>query len=277
AGNDEFRQLRQRFKGPRLKRAMEGVQRKYLDLLIVRRLQLNRAKEMNLSVTDNEVDAALDEVKKRNGLTDADLRVLLRREGLTMNEYRDRVGEEILIRKVVNIEVRSRVSVTTEEVRAYYDANLSEFMPPERLRARHILFLAPVNASDEVETARRKAAEAVLAKIRAGADFGEMAKRYSQDPSAARGGDLGVIRRGEVLPNFERVLFAMKPGEVSEVVRTRAGFHIIQLIERLPRKPKPFRRAESEIRNKLFRKKGSVRFRRWMEELKKRAYIEVTM
>jgi peptidyl-prolyl cis-trans isomerase SurA len=256
---------------------MEGVQRKYLDLLITRRLQIHRAQEMSLDLNDTEVDRALDEVKKRNGLSDDDLKGLLKREGLTVEEYRRRVGEEILIRRVMNIEVRSRVSVSPEEVRVYYKSHQSKYMPPERIRASHILFLAPVNATPEVERAKRAAADNVRRKIRGGADFAEMAKGHSQDPSAAKGGDLGVIRRGEVLPNFERVLFAMKDGEVSDVVRTRAGFHIIKLIRRLPRKAKPFQKVESEIRNQIFQEKANGRFTRWMEDLKKKAYIEVTM
>ncbi len=277
AGKREFSQLQQRLNGGRLKREMEGVQRKYLDLLITRRLQLHRAKEMNLDLSGNEVEKALEEVKKRNKLTDSDMLALLKREGLTLKDYRERIGEELLIRKVTNIEVNSRLSVTPEEVRAYYDSNLSEFMPPERLRASHILFLMPVNANSDVERAKRAAAEGVLAKIRSGADFAELAKRHSQDPSAARGGDLGVIRRGEVLPNFERVLFAMKDGEVSDVSRTRAGFHIIKLVRRLPSKAKAFSEAQTGIRNRIFQKKAKTRFTRWLEDLKKRAYIEVTM
>lgn len=277
AGKGEFDRLQERFRGQRLRKEMEEVQRKYLDLLITRRLQLHRAKEMNLSYADNEVEQALDEVKQRNHLNDQDLKRLLKREGMSLEEYRDRIGEEILIRKAVNIEVRSRVSVTTEEVRRYYDTHLKEFMPPERLRTSHILFLTPVNADPETEKAKRAQAEAVLAQIRAGADFAEMARRYSQDPSAAKGGDLGVIRRGEVLPEFERALFAMKEGEVAGPARTRAGFHIIKLVQRLPQEPKPFRELEEAIRNKTFQEKVRVRFRRWMEDLKKKAYIEVTM
>ncbi|MFQ5912797.1 MAG: peptidylprolyl isomerase [Nitrospinota bacterium] len=277
AGKAEFTKLRKRYGGQRLKNKMEEVQRKYLDLLITRRLQVHRAKEMNLSSTDTEVDRALEDVKRRNQLTDKKLEVLLKQEGLTLNDYRQRIGEEILVRKVVNLEVRSRVSVTPEEVRAYYDSHMSEFVPPEQLRARHILFLTPANTGASVERAKRAAAEEVLAKIRAGADFAEMARRYSQDPSASRGGDLGVIRRGEVLPNFERTLFAMKESQVSDVVRTRAGFHIIKLDKRLTQKPKPFSELEARIRNKIFREKAEARFTRWMEELKKKAYIEVSM
>ncbi|MDP6085223.1 MAG: peptidylprolyl isomerase [Nitrospinota bacterium] len=277
AGRGEFSQLQQRYNGRRLKREIERVQRKYLDLLITRRLRVNRAKEMELSFTDAEVDRALEDVKKRNNISDSELEVLLKREGMTIPEYRERVGEEILLRKVMNIEVRSRVSVTPREIKAYYKSHRSEFLPPERIRAGHILFLAPINAGQDIERVKRTAAERVLRGIRKGAGFSEMAKRHSQDPSAARGGDLGIILRGEVLPNFERVLFAMKEGEVSDVVRTRAGFHIIKLVRRLPRIPPPLSQVEKKIRNRIFQEKVTARMRRWMEELKKKAYIEVTM
>jgi peptidyl-prolyl cis-trans isomerase SurA len=277
AGKAEFEELKVRYNGDRLKREVEKLQRKYLDLLIRRRLQINRAKEMDLSFTENEVEKALDDVKERNGLTDAALETLLTREGFTIEDYRKRIGDEILLRRVVNIEVSSRVSVTTEEVRAYYDSHIKDYMPPERLRAGHILFLTPVNAPRDVERAKRAAAEEVLGKIRSGASFEEMAKRYSQDPSGAKGGDLGIISRGEVLPNFERVLFSLKEGEVSDIARTRAGFHLIKLVKRLPAEPKSFSEVETQIRNKIFQKKAEERMQRWLEDLKKRTHVEVTM
>ncbi len=277
AGRGEFAQLQQRYNGRRLKQEIERVQRKYLDLLITRRLRVNRAKAMDLSFSDSEVDRALDDVKKRNNISDSELEVLLKREGMTIPEYRERVGEEILLRKVMNIEVRSRVSVAPREIETYYKSHRSEFLPPERLRASHILILTPINAAPDIERANRSAAERVLRRIRGGAGFSDMAKKNSQDPSAAKGGDLGIIRRGEVLPNFERVLFAIKEGEVSDVVRTRAGFHIIKLVRRLPRTPPPLNEVEKKIRNRIFQDKVAARMRRWMEDLKKKAYIEVTM
>lgn len=277
AGRQEFIQLQSQYTGSRLKREIEQVQRKYLDLIITRRLQVNRAKEMTLSVSDLEIERALDDVKKRSGLSDDELERFLKQEGIPMKEYRERINEEILLRKVRNIEVRSRISVTPGEIRDFYEKNISEFLPPEQLRASHILFLTPVDANKDVERTKRSAAERVLEKIRKGADFAEMARQFSQDPSASKGGDLGVIKRGEVLPNFEKVLFAMKDGEVSDVVRTRAGFHIIKLVKRIPRTPKPFSEAEGRIRNRLFQEKANARFRRWMEDLKKKAYIEVSM
>ncbi len=277
AGRQEFTRLQSQYTGNRLKQEIEQVQRKYLDLIIARRLQVNRAKEMDLAVSDLETERALDDVKERNGLSDDELERLLKQEGISMEEYRERINEEILLRKVRNIEVRSRISVTPREIRDFYEKNISEFLPPEQLRASHILFLTPVDANDDVERTKRSTAERVLEKIRKGANFADMARQFSQDPSASRDGDLGVVKRGEVLPNFERVLFAMKDGEVSDVVRTRAGFHIIQLVKRMPRTPKPFSEAEVQIRDRLFQEKANTRFRRWMEDLKKKAYIEVTM
>lgn len=277
AGKQEFTQLRSRYTGNRLAQELEQVQRKYLDLIILRRLQVNRANEMGLATSDSEIERALDDVKSRNGLSADELERLLNREGLTVEDYRGRINEEILLRKINNIEVRSRISVTPNEIRQHYEKNIIKFLPPEQLRASHILFLAPPNASDNTERVKRSEAEKVLKKIKGGANFAEMAKRHSQDPSASKGGNLGVIKRGEVLPNFERVLFAMKDGEVSDIARTRAGFHIIKLTKRLPRNPKPLSEVEAQIRDRLFQGKAKTRFRRWMEELKKKAYIEVTM
>lgn len=277
ASKGELEDMKVRYNGDRLKREVERLQRKYLDFLIKRRLQINRAKEMELSFTEIEVEKALDEVKERNGLTDVALKGLLKREGFTLEDYRERIGDEILLRRVINIEVSSRVSVTAEEVRAYYDSHIKDYLPPERIRASHILFLTPANAPQDVERAKRAAAEEVLKRIRSGTNFEEMAKRYSQDPSAAKGGDLGIIRRGEVLPNFERVLFSLKEGEVSDIARTRAGFHLIKLVKRLPAEPKPFSEVEAKIREEIFQKKAEERMHRWLEDLKKRTHVEVTM
>jgi peptidyl-prolyl cis-trans isomerase SurA len=230
-----------------------------------------------MPVTERDIELAIQDVKERNHLTQAALEALLKREGLSMEDYRKKISEEILIRKATNMEVRSRIEVTTGEVEAYYQARLSDFMPLEQLRASHILVAAPRDGEEARDLEARARAETLLKRARSGEDFSELARRYSEDGSGARGGDLGLIRRGEILPDVERVLFSLQPGEVGPLVRTPAGYHIVKLNEKVPRKARPLKEVEEEIRDRIYAEKAEARYQRWLEELKKKAYIEVSM
>lgn len=150
-----------------------------------------------------------------------------------VERYRRRLLTEKLYREIAS----ERSEIGEEEVRAYYEENKDRFQQKERIRVRQILILAPTNAGPEKEQEARKKAEAVLARVKAGEDFAELAKEQSEGPAASRGGDLGFFTRGRMVPEFEQAAFSLKEvGDTSGVVRTKFGFHIIELTGREPAK-----------------------------------------
>ena len=159
----------------------------------------------------------------------------------------DLVAGEYLKREVVG-----KMDVTDEDISTYYKANKDEFRTPETVRASHILFIVERGASEEDKQKAKEKAEEVLAKVKAGEDFGKLAQKYSEDLSTKpRGGDIGEMKRGQLEPNFEKALFALKPGEVSGVVETYFGYHIIKCTDRKESELQPLDKVKDQVRAKI--------------------------
>lgn len=141
----------------------------------------------------------------------------------------------------------AQVTPTDEDVQAYYDAHLSDYQRPEEARARHILFKVAPDASDADKAAARTQADAVLTEAKGGADFAELAKQHSQDSTAAAGGDLGSFGRGVMTPAFETAAFALEPGQISDIVETPFGLHIIKLEQKTPARTQPLDEVRASI------------------------------
>jgi peptidyl-prolyl cis-trans isomerase SurA len=162
-------------------------------------------------------------------------------------------------------------------VEAYYKAHQDEFNQPAQARVRHIFFRVDPDAAPPQVDAVRERASQVLQEARNGSDFGDLARRYSEDATAANGGDLGLIKRGQALPQFEEVIFSLSEGDISEVVRTPNGLHIVKVEAFTKGAEQPFPELKAEIERRLLQEKIEQRFQDWTNELKDRAFIEITL
>ena len=272
-----FERLRANYTGKELEYQVQHAEREFLDQLILRRLQLQYASQIGINAAENEINAALKDVLNRNNMTQEALTALLTREGLTLQDYKDRLREQIILARLMNQTVRSRVSVDASEVEAYYKAHQDDFSQPAQARVRHIFFrIDPEAAPPQVDAVRERASQ-VLQEARNGGDFGDLARRYSEDATAANGGDLGVIKRGQALPEFEEVIFALREGDVSEVVRTPNGLHIVKIDAFTKGSEQSFPEIKAEIERRLLQEKIEQRFQDWTNELRDRAFIEITL
>lgn len=253
------------------------IRRAALDHLIEKRLLDQKIKELNITVSDEEINQAIDDVKRQNNMASQDVLVsALASQGLTFEQYRSQLKEQIEKLKLVSMEVRSKIQIGETEMRAYYEANRARYSEDDTFRARHIFFRT--SEKDPADDIKRTMTTAlmVLAEAKSGKDFEELAKSYSEDPAARKdGGALGVFRKGDMMPELEAAIVGMKPGEVSDLVSTPAGFHIIKLEERTTGKMKPFESVKAEIEDALYRKKSEERFNQWAKELRAKASIEV--
>jgi peptidyl-prolyl cis-trans isomerase C len=207
----------------------------------------------------------LQEAKRRKLDQDEEIRGKVER-------YRRRLITEKLYREIAS----ERSTVGEEEILAYYQEHKDRFQQKERIRARQILVLLPPNAGPEKEAEAKKKAEEALARASAGEDFAELAKQYSEGPAASRGGDLGFFSRGRMVPEFEEIAFSLKEvGDTSELVRTKFGYHIIQLTGRQPAKEL----AIEEVKDRIVRQLESAKRREirqsLAEELRQEAKVEV--
>ena len=249
------------------------LERPFLDNLIEMKLQLQQARKMGLDVNDAEIEGAINEIKNKYGLTDETLKDSLKAEGLTTEDYRARLADQILVRKAVNFAVRNNIVISDREIEKYYEDNKAKYDAGEKLKIRQIFFALPEDESQKqaVESKARDLEQ----RIKKGEDFAKLAREFSEDPSREFGGDLGYISRGSVLKEIEDVAVALKTGEVSRPFRSPAGLHIIKLEDRI--EGGGIEKVRDEIKETLFQKAFESKYREWTTGLRERAYIEIKL
>lgn len=254
----------------------EARRQKVLDWLIERELIRQEAEDSGILINDEELDAALEDIKQRNNLlSDEQLKAAVNQEGRTWDEFLEEIREQIRVAKLISREVRSQVEITEEEVEEYYQANADRFaQSPPIVHISHILLKVNENATNSEIQAVKNNAEQVIREFRAGTDFATLAKQYSDDPSAETGGELGKFKEGELAAPFD-IAFRMSAGDISNPVQSDRGFHIIYVQEKTGGEQATFEKAQPLIRQKLFEEKSGELYQKWVAELKERAYIEI--
>jgi peptidyl-prolyl cis-trans isomerase SurA len=256
--------------------ARARIRRTVLDNLVEKKLADQKIKELNITVSDEEIRQAVEDVKKQNNMTQEALVAALTGQGLSFDQYQSQLREQLEKLKLVSMEVRSKIQVGEKEMREYYEANSAKYSGEDTFHARHIFFRINEKSPPEDIKKAMRTALTVLAEAKSGKDFIELAKTYSEDPAArADGGDMGRFKKGDMLPELEGTIMAMKPGEISELVSTPLGFHIIKLEERIKGALKPFESVKAEIENEIYRKKSEERFSQWATELRSKSSIEI--
>jgi len=254
------------------------LKRDVLTAMIDRKLIKQKIRELNIVISSEEVTQAIEDIKRQNKMTQEALNAALLAQGLTFDQYKAQMKDELERLRLMSQEVKAKIQVSEREIREYYDANRVLFSEEPTYRARDIFLKVDKKASnDEIKKIMAKAAD-IMVEARSNNDFAALAKKYSDDPGAAtEGGDLGTFKKGDMLPEIENAVITMLPGEISELVTTPAGFHIIKLEEKNPGKLKPFDTVKASINDLLYRKKSEERFKQWAEELRKAAAIDIKL
>ncbi len=271
----ETEQLSRQHSGFSLEQQLKESYKRTLTSLVDVHLQLARARSLNLRVSEEDVTQQIDALKKQNQLADEQFLQLLKARGLTLELYKKQVYEGMLVSKVVNAEVRSRLTVLDTELREAYQAKQKQYQVAGGQTVSHILFLLPPYPTEQDEQRLRPKAESVLQQLRNGGDFKALARQYSDGPSAETGGLLGTFKPGELLPGFEEAAAQLQPGQISEVVRTRIGLHIIRLEARQLASMRPFDEVQEELRSDILREKTERNYQEWLESLRQQAYVKI--
>ncbi|WP_166241763.1 peptidylprolyl isomerase [Paenibacillus turpanensis] len=229
-----------------------------LDALITEALVNQQVKKNNITVTDEEVNAEIEEIKK-NFPTEEEFNMILEQNNLTMDSLKVEMKKQVSLNKLLE----PQVTVTEEDMKIYYDSNKPLFVKPEQVRASHILLKT------------KEEAEVVLKQLQEGADFATVAKEKSQDPgSGARGGDLSYFGRGDMVEPFENAAFALNVGEMSGIVESQHGFHIIKLTDKKAAENPTFEEKKEEIKKQLMQQKTAELYPDWLQKLKTDSKIE---
>lgn len=257
----EERRLQDTYRGAELKRRLQQVQYMGLTRMIERKLQLQTAKTKGVEVADDEVRRAALELKRQGEQIDE-----------TDPNDKKNIKEQLMLMRVVDREVRSGVMVTDSELQRYYHSHQNRFLIPDEYRISQILILRKARETDEEVSER---AMSVSSALKQGADFAEMALKHSDGPEATKGGNIGFVRQGELLPQIERALSILEPGQITEAIQTSDGWHIIKLDEKRLPQFRPFAEVKSEIQTLVFQQKTEDVYQKWMGDLKNKAFIEV--
>ncbi|NWF51653.1 MAG: peptidylprolyl isomerase [Nitrospirae bacterium] len=245
----------------------------FLETLIDMRLQLQEARNLGIGISHEEVDEAIENIKKKYSMSDEDFIASVKKEGFTLEEYKKRLAEQILINKVVQYEIRNKIVVSDAEVKKYIDTNEDIFTGGEKYRLRQIFFKRPEN---DIETKSiEEKAQLVIERLRAGETFSELARVYSDDPSGKVGGDLGIIEKSHLAVEFINALSKMKPSDYSMPFWTERGLHIIRLDEKIS--PQNIDDLKEDVRKKLADTKFIESYKNWVKGLREKAFIEIRL
>ncbi|HXV69149.1 MAG TPA: peptidyl-prolyl cis-trans isomerase [Nitrospira sp.] len=232
-----------------------------LTRMIERKLQLQEAKTKKIEISDQEVKQAAEQMKQRGETVDLSNPLDVKR-----------VRDQLTLARVVDVVVRSTITVGESEMKRYYDAHRDRFALPEEYTLSQIL-IQP-RAPDEVAEALTKARQA-MEDLKHGEKFADVAARYSDAPNALQGGHLGLVRQGEFLPAIERAIATLVPGGISDIIESPEGFHIIRVEEKSPRQFRPFDDVKFEIQGLIFQQKSEDVYQTWLNGLKNKAHIEI--
>lgn len=256
---DETIRLKARYSGKELEQRLTHKEYDVLNRIIERKLQLQEAKAKGISVTEEELDQAVDQLRQTQPVV-AD------------STPRSRLREELILRRMLDFEVRRRIMVSPEEARSYYTKAQDEFTTPSRYHLKQIL-LKPHVGESNIEVLAR--AEEIMKQIKDGADFTELAKQHSDGSESVLGGDLGFMRRDELHGPLAQALEGMHVGDVSQPVESELGVHILMLEKTIPGEPLPFDEVQESIKNNLRQRKTRDVRGEWLSALKDKAYIEI--
>ncbi len=244
-----------------------------LEDLINRKLQMAAAKRGGIDVTEKELDEAVSDIMKRNLMGKKSFEEALAKEGITFEQYRSELREQITLSRTFSRYVRAGLAVDDEEIRAYYEKNRKEYALPEEIRVRHIFLKFPEKASPARIAELKEKARAVYDRAVKGEDFIGLVKEVSQAETAAQDGDLGYMQRGHALPEIEMAARSMKPGEIAGPLQAETGFHIMRL-EDVRTPIKPLEKVREEIMNILYQQKLENTYRAWLQTLRSESHIE---
>ena len=228
------------------------VREEMLNRLVDEKLTDQEIKRNDIQVGEAEIDSTIERIKTANSFTDEDLRRFLEQDQMTMAEYREKIREQVLRTRLVNYQVKSKIVITEEEIRAYYDSHPEVYGGKIRYHLRNILMRVPDFSTDAEKQAVRDQMQQIQSQIEAGDSFADLARTYSQSPAAAEGGDIGEFAKETLSPQIQAALDGLTPGQATAVLDTDQGFQLFYVEAVNKTEGKPLESVREEIHQKLF-------------------------
>jgi len=249
----------------------QTFKKKVLELMIEEELITQRAKELNISVSDDEINASIDDVQAQNKLTRLQLIAALEQQGMSFDSYSSNMRSQITRYKLIAKEVQNKIDVTGQETRRYYEQHSAEYLDAPYVHLSRLTFPLPEGASaGKIATAQAQA-EKAHSRLLSGDSVADLLVTYSE----ASGGGMGKIRESNLATEFAAAVAPLKSGEVSDIIKTSDGLFLFKMEERNSGSPKPLEAVQPEIEKILMEKSRDDAFKTWKESLRSSAYIDI--
>ncbi|MGB8591275.1 MAG: peptidylprolyl isomerase [Candidatus Acidiferrales bacterium] len=272
--HDEVQQDCQGCAADRLEAMYKDREKNLLRDQIDQSLLEQRAKDLGISVEADMVKK-LDQIRQQNNMASMEaLQSAVEAQGLSWEEYKASLRNNLLTQEVIREEVGKRVDIGNDDIKKYYDEHKDAFVRPETVVLADIFLSTENKTPDEVAAAQKKAND-LLVKLKNGDDFAELAKRNSQGPTAGDGGDLGGFERGQLSKQIEDVVFKMSRNDLSDVIQTKTGFEIIKVLAHYEAGLQPLEKVSNEIENRIYSERMQPILRDYLAELREESYIIV--
>ena len=257
-----------------LKTDIEDRQKNTLRDLIDQSLLVQRGKDMSINV-EPEVIKKLDQIRTQNKIDSMeDLEKAVSSQGTNWEDFKNNIRTGLLTQRVISSEVGSHITVGKEEVEKFYNEHKAQFVRPEQVALREIEVSAQGKTEAELPDLKKKA-ETALKRVQDGEDFGEIAKRFSDGSTAKQGGFLGVYKRGELSKELEDVVFKMKKNGLTDIMDTKQGYLILQVLERYEEGQQPLNKVENEINEHLYSERMEPAMRAYLKTLREQSYVVI--
>jgi peptidyl-prolyl cis-trans isomerase SurA len=257
-----------------LRQDIDDRQKNTLRDLIDQSLLVQRGKDMGLNV-EPDVIKKLDQLRQQNKIDSMeDLEKAVSAQGSNWEDFKNNIRNGILTQRVVSNEVGSHINIGKDEIAKYYNEHKSEFVRPEQVALREIEVSTEGKKDEELPELKKKA-ETALKRVKDGEDFGEIAKRFSDSSTAKQGGFLGVYKRGELSKQLEELVFKMKKNELTDVMDTKQGYLVLQVLERYEAGEQPLNKVENEIMDHLYSERMEPALRNYLKTLREQSYVVI--
>jgi len=257
--------------------AREKIKKLLLDTLIDQKIVLQEATKLGLLATDAQVDETINDMLTKKKITRDELHLSIMKEGGTLDEYKEEVRQHLTKMRLVAREIRSKVAVRDEEIGEYYSRHRKDYEGAEAVRMAQVLLIIPPNCDEDEKEKVHQKALTIRERIHRGESFRLMAMQYSQGPAAKVGGDLGYMEKGLMLPEVDRAAFSLKIHELSDVVESSIGFHIITITDKRGEGVKPINSVREEIVGNISEEKIEKKFHEWLDKKRRQSHIDIRL
>ncbi len=267
--------LQQEFDQEKTRKMIFKTREEMLNRMVDEKLTDQEIKRKDIQVDEAQIDNTIERIKASNAFTDEDLRRFLEQEQKTMEEYRENLKDQILRARLVNYQVKSKIVITDEEIRTYYDSHPEIYGGRLHYHLKNILMRVPEFSTDAEKQAIQKQMQMIRSRIEAGESFGDLARTYSQSPAAEEGGDLGEFVKESLSPQIQAALDGLEPDQATTVLDTDQGFQLFYVKAINRSEGKPLESVREDIHQKLFAEVVDKKFLSWLEDLRSGSHIKI--